>query len=71
MSLLTGPVEWLTLWFDMPWILLLSDIRQGIFYSVLLCFWIIFCGEHMMVSNFVFYSNVDSARHEKPAYTCY
>ena len=43
------PVEWFTLWFNMPFMLLLSDIRQGIFYAFLLCFWIIFTGEHMMV----------------------
>lgn len=48
LSFLNLPVEWMTLWFNMPFMLLLSDIRQGIFYSILLCFWIIFAGEHMM-----------------------
>ncbi|CAH1773193.1 unnamed protein product [Owenia fusiformis] len=42
------PIEWFTLWFDFPFMLLLSDIRQGVFYSFLMCFWIIFSGEHMM-----------------------
>jgi len=44
------PVEWFTLWIYMPYMLLFSDIRQGIFHTVLLSFWIIFTGEHMMVS---------------------
>ena len=44
------PVEVFTLWLYMPFMLLFSDIRQGIFYSVLLCFWILFAGEHLMVS---------------------
>jgi hypothetical protein len=48
LTLLNIPVDWLTLWIDMPFMVLYSDIRQGIFYSVLLCFWVIFAGEHMM-----------------------
>jgi hypothetical protein len=47
-TLLNVPVDWLTLSINMPFMLLYSDIRQGLFYSVLLCFWIIFAGEHMM-----------------------
>lgn len=50
LSFLNLPVEWLTLWINMPFMLLLTDIRQGIFYAILLCFWIIFAGEHMMDS---------------------
>ncbi len=45
------PVEWFTLRFNMPFMMLLTDIRQGIFYAFLLCFWIIFTGEHMMVRH--------------------
>lgn len=44
------PVEFLTLYYDMPFMLLLQDIRQGIFYAALLSFWLIFAGEHLMVS---------------------
>ncbi|KAM9849299.1 protein wntless homolog [Aulostomus maculatus] len=48
MSFLNVPVEWLSLGFDWMWILLFEDIQQGVFYSTLFCFWIIFCGEHLM-----------------------
>lgn len=44
------PLEYLTLSYDMPFMLLLSDIRQGVFYAVLLSFWLVFAGEHLMVS---------------------
>lgn len=42
------PLEWLTLLADMPYMLLLSDIRQGLFYGMLMMFWIIFTGEHLV-----------------------
>ncbi|KAJ8306651.1 hypothetical protein KUTeg_017196 [Tegillarca granosa] len=48
MTFLNFPMEWLTLWIDIPFMLLMNDIRQGIFYAMLLCFWIIFAGEHIM-----------------------
>ena len=51
------PIEWLTFWLNMPFMLLLNDIRQGAFYAMLLSFWIIFTGEHIMVNihfNFLF-----------------
>lgn len=48
MTLLNLPMEFLTLWLNMPFMLLMSDIRQGIFYATLLSFWLIFCGEHLM-----------------------
>ncbi|XP_023930088.1 protein wntless homolog [Lingula anatina] len=48
LTFLNLPIEWLTLAFNIPFMSLLSDIRQGIFYSVLMAFWIIFLGEHML-----------------------
>ena len=51
-----GPLEWFTLAFDMPWMLILTDIRQGAFYAMLMSFWIIFAGEHIMVHCFLFFS---------------
>uniref|UniRef100_A0A1B0DDJ2 Protein wntless n=1 Tax=Phlebotomus papatasi TaxID=29031 RepID=A0A1B0DDJ2_PHLPP len=49
MTLLNLPIELATLSMDMPFMLLLTDIRQGIFYAVLLSFWLIFTGEHLMI----------------------
>eukprot|EP00064_Thunnus_orientalis_P003615 superscaffoldBa00000302_g3625 len=48
MMFLNVPVEWLSLGFEWTWMLLLEDVQQGVFYSTLFCFWIIFCGEHLM-----------------------
>ncbi|XP_051233617.1 protein wntless homolog isoform X4 [Dicentrarchus labrax] len=48
MTFLNVPVEWLSLGFEWTWILLFEDVQQGAFYSALFCFWIIFCGEHLM-----------------------
>ena len=36
-SSVSVPLEWFTLVFDMPWMLLVNDIRQGAF-CVFLCF---------------------------------
>ncbi|KAK3749215.1 hypothetical protein QZH41_018268 [Actinostola sp. cb2023] len=47
-AFLNLPVEWLTLALDMPFMLLFTDIRQGLFYAMLMCFWIIFTGEHLL-----------------------
>lgn len=51
MTFLNVPVEWLSLGFEWTWMLLFEDVQQGVFYSTLFCFWIIFCGEHLMVST--------------------
>ncbi|KAM7012161.1 protein wntless homolog [Tautogolabrus adspersus] len=48
MTFLNVPVEWLSLGFEWTWMLLYEDVQQGVFYSTLFCFWIIFCGEHLM-----------------------
>ncbi|XP_067679551.1 protein wntless homolog isoform X1 [Haliotis asinina] len=48
LSIMNLPIEWLTLTFNMPYMLLVGDIRQGAFYAMLLSFWMIFAGEHMM-----------------------
>lgn len=45
------PLEYLTLMFDMPFMPLLADIRQGVFYAQLLSFWLIFAGEHMLIQD--------------------
>lgn len=51
LTFLNMPVEYLTLFFDMPFMLLLGDIRQGIFYAALLSFWLVFAGEHLMIQD--------------------
>uniref|UniRef100_A0A672TCM9 Protein wntless homolog n=1 Tax=Sinocyclocheilus grahami TaxID=75366 RepID=A0A672TCM9_SINGR len=49
MTFINIPVEWFSVGFNWTWMLLFGDIRQGIFYAMLLSFWIVFCGEHLMV----------------------
>lgn len=48
LSIMNFPLEWLTLWADVPFTLLINDIREGAFYAMLMSFWLIFAGEHMM-----------------------
>lgn len=47
---LNVPIEFLSLYFDIEFMTFLSDLRQGILHCALLCFWIIFIGEHLLVS---------------------
>ena len=50
MAFLNIPFELITILFDAAWMLLFTDIRQGLFYVVLFSFWVVFAGEHLMVS---------------------
>ncbi|VVD00037.1 protein wntless [Leptidea sinapis] len=51
LCILDLPIEYLTLLFDLPFMLLLSDIRQGFFYASLFSFWVVFAGEHMLIQE--------------------
>lgn len=51
LTFLNLPLEYLTLYLEMPYMLLVSDIRQGVFYAMLLSFWLIFAGEHMLIQE--------------------
>lgn len=51
LTFLNLPLEFLTLHYEMHYMLLLSDIRQGIFYAMLLSFWLVFAGEHMLIHD--------------------
>ena len=48
LTLLNLPLEYLTLFYEMPWLNLFNDIKQGIFYANLAIFWLIFAGEHLI-----------------------
>ncbi len=46
LTLLNAPLEYLTLVADVPWMVLVADIKQGLFYASLMVFWLVFTGEH-------------------------
>jgi len=48
LSLLNLPLEYATLSYDMPWLPLFNDVKQGIFYAALMVFWLVFAGEHLI-----------------------
>jgi hypothetical protein len=41
-----APLEMLSLYLDLPWMLVVDDFRQGLLISALFSFWILFVGEH-------------------------
>lgn len=48
------PIEFLTLYFNIPFMLLIQEIKQVIFYATLFLFWLIFVNEHFNVSIYNF-----------------
>ena len=47
----SAPIEMLTLYLNIPWMLVIDDFRQGLLISSLFFFWIVFVGEHTAVSH--------------------
>ncbi|KAK0173479.1 hypothetical protein PV328_006668 [Microctonus aethiopoides] len=51
LSILNMPLEYLTIYFDISYMSLINEIRQFIFYFVLMSFWIIFTIEHSYITQ--------------------
>ena len=45
------PFEYLKLWFDLPWTVVLADFRQGLFLCAMATFWAVFVAEHRSYDN--------------------
>ena len=39
------------MWLDVPWMIVLTDFRQGVFFCALATFWAVFVGEHRSYDN--------------------
>ncbi len=52
--LFIAPVEWFTLIMPFNAFQIYSEIRQGLFLTVLLTFWLFFAGEHVVVTDYSF-----------------
>ncbi len=46
LTILNVPMEYFTLSFDMPWLPLFNDVKQGVFQATLVIFLLVFTGEH-------------------------
>nr|CAB3267756.1 protein wntless homolog [Phallusia mammillata] len=46
MLFLNGPFELVTIFTDASWMLMITDLRQGLFYALLCTFWVIYINEH-------------------------
>ena len=45
------PFEYLKMWLDLPWMIVLADFRQGVFLCAMATFWAVFVGEHHSYDN--------------------
>lgn len=48
MLIINLPLEYLTYYYDIPYMILLTDLRQNIFYFGLFFFWVLFISQHII-----------------------